>query len=719
MFIKNSFKFPVKDYMTYDVETLCMNSTLNDALRLFEKRKANILPVVDQSEQIIGALTLSTLLKTLQQKVSIDECVMPYIIENVITIYESDNLYNVRKILQKEQVGYAIVISQTNRVIGTLDSKNIILAFQSKSDSLTNSIETLIQYMQTGVIAIDRNGIIVVVNEAAEAMCNIVGKNCFGNHYTNILPELNETYKTAITSNENPPIYRITIGEKKLLVTAKSLSSESQFWGGIFLIQDLTNYEQIANELEVTKNLERTLKTVVNSAYDGLILIDKNGKIEMVNESAAELVSKEKNPLKNQPIKDIFPELKLDEAFTLNEEEEKIEAIVVGKRRCLVKKIPIFRKKQAVGAIAKIIYKDLNKWKHVVKRLDTLEKEVSYYRGELSKLSGKSFDLDDILTKNEEMNRLKRLARQSSRGFSNVLLLGESGTGKELFARGIHTASNRSGNYIKINCAAIPIELWESEFFGYDDGAFTGARRGGKPGKFELANNGTIFLDEIGDMPLSMQVKLLRVLQEREFERVGGTKTIHVDVKVVAATNKDLMQMVANNEFREDLYYRLNVIPINIPPLRKRLEDIPLLATSITKKFCHMMGFIQVSIDYKAMMLLTSYHWPGNVRELENTIERAMNCITNNIIEVEHLPEHIQKIQTSKYNTGTISFLSEDEDQSIENEIVESYKNNLLNAEKEAIKSALKQTNGNRTAAAKLLGISRSHFYKKLSKLEN
>lgn len=718
MFINNSFKFPVKDYMTYNVETLCVNSTLNDALRLFQKRKTNILPVVDQTEQIIGALTLSALLKTLQQKVSIDESIMPYIIENVITIYENDSLYNVRKILQKEQVGQAIVISQQNRVVGALDSKNIILAFQSKSDSLTNSINTLIQHMQTGIIALDQNGIIVVVNEAAESMCNIVSEHCFGNHFTEILPELIETYKTAKTSNDTPPFSRITIGEKKLLITAKSLSNESQFWGGMFLIQDLTNYEQIANELEVTKNLERTLTTVVNSAYDGLILIDRNGKIEIVNESAAELVSKEKDSLKNQPINEIFPELKLDEALTLNEEEEKIEAIVVGKRRCLVKKIPIYRRKQAVGAIAKIIYKDLNKWKHVVNRLDTLAKEVSYYRGELSKLGGTSFDLDDILTNNEEMNRMKRLARQSSPGFSNVLLLGESGTGKDLFARGIHTASNRSGNFIKINCAAIPIELWESEFFGYEDGAFTGAKRGGKPGKFELANNGTIFLDEIGDMPLSMQVKLLRVLQEREFERVGGTKTIHVDVKVVAATNKDLKQMVENNEFREDLYYRLNVIAINVPPLRRRLEDIPLLASSITKKFCHMMGFIKVSIDHKAMMLLTSYHWPGNVRELENTIERAMNCITNYIIEVEHLPEHIQKIQSTKMNTRTRPFHSE-ENQLIKNEIIESYKNNLLNAEKEAIKSALKQTSGNRTAAAKLLGISRSQFYKKLNKLEN
>jgi transcriptional regulator with PAS, ATPase and Fis domain len=313
-----------------------------------------------------------------------------------------------------------------------------------------------------------------------------------------------------------------------------------------------------------------------------------------------------------------------------------------------------------------------------------LEKEISYYRGELSLIGGTPFDLDDIITRNEEMGRIKEFALQIAPGFSNVLLLGESGTGKELFARGIHAASNRTGSFIKVNCAAIPEDLWESEFFGYADGAFTGAIRGGKQGKFELANNGTIFLDEIGDMPLSMQVKLLRVLQEREFERVGGTKTIHVNVRILAATNKDLEEMVATKKFREDLFYLLNVIVIQIPSLREHKEDIPLLASSITKKFSHLLGLGQVNISKPALSLLTSHHWPGNVRELENIIERTMSCVNGDILDIEHLPEYIQKPRDVQNFAATFQQQSPKQTNSFEVLTSEHYKNSKNMVEKDA-----------------------------------
>ncbi|MEH6943353.1 sigma 54-interacting transcriptional regulator [Bacillus sp. JJ722] len=717
MQIKSSFTYTVKDFMTYNVSTLNNTNTLYDALVIFQKDKSKIIPVVNEEEKIIGIMTISTFLNTLKEKVPIDESIMPYIVRPVITVYENDRLYGLKQVFLKHKIGQVIVVSEENHFKGILDSASIINFYRTKSDSLTNSLETLIKYMPTGILALDRNGTIVVSNQAAEQMCNMPSKLIFGSHISEVLPQLKQMLTTVDYRTDASPLLKITLGEKKLLITAKSLTDETQYWGGIILIEDLTNYEQIANELEITKNLERTLKTVVDNAYDGLLLIDKKGKIEMVNTSASEIVNQDENTLIGQPVNDFFPDIKLEEALSMDLQSAKIEAIVVNKRRCLIKKIPIFRQTVAVGALAQIIYKDLSKWKHVISRLDTLEKENSYYRGELSKLGGTPFDLDDILTKNKEMERIKKLARQSSASISNVLILGESGTGKELFARGIHTASHRTGSFIKVNCAAIPSELWESEFFGYDDGAFTGAKRGGKPGKFELANNGTIFLDEIGDMPLSMQVKLLRVLQEREFERVGGTKTIRVNVRVVAATNKDLNQLIANNEFREDLFYRLNVIVINIPPLRKRKEDLPLLTSSITKKFSHLLGLENVKINYTALMLLTSYDWPGNVRELENVIERAMNCINSDIIDVEHLPEHIQRIAQFKSEAKTSSDNSPIEIQLSDQSVLESYKNNLLIAEKEAIINALKQTGGNRTAAAKLLEMSRSQFYQKLKRM--
>lgn len=711
MEVVKSFRRAVKDFMNDQVPFQYEHITIRNAIQLLRKNKLKLLPIVNQKHTLIGIITVSSILKALSDKnASLDESISLYIIRDVITVYENDDLTEVRHYLNNKQVGQAVVLSENNQISGILDTSNILKVYQSRSDSLGNSLETLVQQMQTGIIALDHNGNILVMNHAAETMLSISENLAIGDHYSRVLPQFimnNELHTFDI------PLHPIEIKEKKLLITYKSLSSNSDYWGGIILLQDLTDYEEIATELEITKKLKQTLQTVLDTTYDGHIVIDHEGKIEMINNATCELIQKNNNTVINQPISEVLPEIKLDIDLHSNFRNEKLIAMVIRNKHCLVKKFPIYKENVLVGAIAKIIFKNLNQWKAVVSRLDHLEKEVSFYRGELSLIGGSPFDIDDIISNNDEMNKMKQLAKKSATGFSNVLLLGESGTGKELFARGIHAASNRLGNFIKVNCAAIPENLWESEFFGYADGAFSGAKRGGKPGKFELAHNGTIFLDEIGDMPLSMQVKLLRVLQERELERVGGTETIRVNVRIIAATNKDLEKMVTKNEFREDLYYRLNVIVINIPPLRERKEDIPILALSITKKLGHVMGIGTVTISHSALQLLKVHHWPGNVRELENVIERAMNCINSNIINEEHLPEYIQK----QKNTSHLQWVSPIQTNSNNEESISMlYKKNMKKVEKESIIIALKQTGGNRTAAAKLLGISRSQFYKKLNK---
>ncbi|MBU3113044.1 sigma 54-interacting transcriptional regulator [Clostridium lacusfryxellense] len=238
------------------------------------------------------------------------------------------------------------------------------------------------------------------------------------------------------------------------------------------------------------------------------------------------------------------------------------------------------------------------------------------------------------------------MALKVSSSKSNVLLLGESGTGKELFAHAIHNESDRKHSpIIKINCGSIPSELFESELFGYESGAFTGAKKNGKPGKFELANRSTIFLDEIGDLPLSMQVKLLRVIQEKEIERIGSIRSQKIDVRIIAATNKNLEEMIKQKTFREDLYYRLNVINIRVPSLRERRDDIPSLAKYLMKKISLEMGIPVTNISDEAIMVLSLYDWPGNIRELENSIERALNLVDKeSIIEIIHLPFYMTKL---------------------------------------------------------------------------
>lgn len=703
----------VKECMTDNYSSLKMASSFRQAVTYFLQVKTGILPVVDVDNKIVGVFTRYSLYRALLDGVQLDSPITSFIILDVVTVYEDEDLSTARLSLLRNKIAHAIVVTRDNRVCGILGHADTTRAYEIKTKSLVDSLEFLIANMPTGVIAIDRNNSILVMNKAADSMCGQSDQAMFGKQVSVALPEIHELLASH-QMQEETLLSRITIGNRKLLIIAKLLTHVDHPWGALVLLQDLTDYEAIADELESTKSLKQTLQTFLDAAYDGLILIDEQGKTQMVNDALCELVHQSKEEVIGQPADKFFPELKMGEALAEEFPGEQIEAIMMGKRRSLVTKIPILRDKKTVGAIGKIIYKNLNKWKNVATRLENLEKEVSYYRAELSLLGGSTFDLDDILTRNDEMDRIKRMARQSATGFSSILLLGESGTGKELFARGIHAASNRPGNFIKINCAATPFELWESEFFGYADGAFTGAKRGGKPGKFELANNGTLFLDEIGDMPLSMQVKLLRVLQEREFERVGGTETIRVNVRIVAATNKNLEQMVAADEFREDLYYRLNVIPIQIPPLRHRSEDIPLLATAITKKFRHLMGMGPVTISKNAIMKLSSHHWPGNVRELENVIERAMNCLNGNVLDVHHLPEYLQ--YTRKESETGFRMTSANEQEVARSDV---YKKMVYEAEKQAVETALRAAGQNRTLAAKMLGISRSQFYKKLSKFQS
>ncbi|MGG1677222.1 sigma 54-interacting transcriptional regulator [Neobacillus sp. NRS-1170] len=705
----------VSEAMNRNIKTLSFKSTLREALQIFHTDKIGLIPVVNANNELLGAISRYSLYQALLNDCSIDTFIEEYMIRDVFTLKEDNNVVEVFDFFQRHQISHAIVVSQSNHVTGILGQAEINSFTLYKYHSVVSSLNSLKQ-MHTGAIAIDRQGNIVLMNPAAESICGLSSKSCVGLPLSEFFPELQDIVSSIDFHSKEPLLRQVTLEEKKLVVNCNFLS-EDYSWRGLLLIQDFKDYEAIASELELTQQLHLALQSVIDNNSDGYVWIDINGNICMANQAACDFINMPKDRLIGQPVHQTFPELRLEEMLVDGIQTKNIEATaaVLGKHHCMIKRAQLRRGDQVIGAVAHIIYRNLTKWKSVINRLDNLEKEVSYYRTELSILGGLEFDLDDILSNNFAMTQLKNLARQAARGFSNILLLGESGTGKELFARGIHNASRRHGKFVKVNCAAIPNELWESEFFGYAEGAFTGAKKGGKKGKFEEADNGTIFLDEIGDMPLSMQVKLLRVLQEREFERVGGNQTIRVNVRIVAATNKNLEEMVSSGDFREDLYYRLNVIPLQIPPLRERAEDIPLLAQSISKKFSHMMGIEEITISRNALSLLMDHRWPGNVRELENVIERAMNCMDGTMLESEHLPDYLITKNTSR-EMVTINALSEASNIVVnqENEQNSTFRKKVSDAEREAIESALLVANGNRTAAAKILGISRSQFYKKM-----
>lgn len=358
---------------------------------------------------------------------------------------------------------------------------------------------------------------------------------------------------------------------------------------------------------------------------------------------------------------------------------------------------PLYAKKQIIGAVS--IFKNVTEVVGLTRELQRTKGVAAYLQEQLDQREALPLSFKDYIGQNGRLRETLLLAAKVARTDSTVLIRGESGVGKDVLARAIHNYSRRSRKpLIKVNCAAIPENLLESELFGYEEGAFTGAKKGGKMGKFELAHGATIFLDEIGDMSITMQAKLLRVLQEREIERVGGNTTIKLDIRVIAATNRDLDKMMDEGTFRRDLYYRLNIVPLFLPPLRDRKDDLPALTEYHLKKFSQQLDNPGLAISPEASHLLQKYDWPGNIRELQNALEHAAIVSGGSYIEPRHLPAHLWgEVDTQEPQAGKLGI-----------------KDVFSRVEKEMIIAALKEAKGNRSQAMRALGISRRAFYVKL-----
>lgn len=361
---------------------------------------------------------------------------------------------------------------------------------------------------------------------------------------------------------------------------------------------------------------------------------------------------------------------------------------------------PIRQGDKIVGVVGQAMMTDNEEMTQLRHQFDKMTRELNYYKEKYQQNSIPRFSSDSIITVNKEMMALKETLAAVARSRSTILLSGESGTGKEVFANAIHHASPRKDKpFIKLNCAAIPDSLLEAQLFGYEEGAFTGALKGGKIGDFEAANGGTILLDEINSLSINMQSKLLRVIQEREVKKVGSSKTVSVDVRFIFATNRNLFEMVKEGRFREDFYYRINVINLELPPLRQRPEDIPVLVQYFIRKFNQEMDMAVTGITPRALSLLQRYDWPGNIRELENQIERAFNYLRGSELDIQHFNLPIQQDLPEDFPMLSLREIRQQ-------------------AEVKAIRQALDLTGGNKLEAAKLLGIDRSQLYEKLKRYQ-
>ncbi|SET34687.1 PAS domain S-box-containing protein [Salinibacillus kushneri] len=410
----------------------------------------------------------------------------------------------------------------------------------------------------------------------------------------------------------------------------------------------------LQRENENLKDVNRELDAIIENSYDGIYITDKNGITLKTNSAIERITGIPKDYYIGKHVDDLIKRGILKNSVTNRVVKEKRTVSLVQHNyegnETLLTGTPVFNEN---GEVKKVVtnIRDLSELNTLQNKLRRVNQLNTQYKKELERLKNKPDQVNGIVTKSEPMKRIYDTANRIADIDATVLILGETGVGKDVLAQYIFTNSNRSkkGDLIKVNCGAIPSDLLESELFGYERGAFTGASKDGKPGMFELAHKGILFLDEIGELPLALQVKLLRVLQEGEIQRIGSTKPKKIDVRIIAATNQDLKKMVKNGDFREDLYYRLNVIPLEIPSLRKRQEDIfPLIQRfldEVNDKYQ-----LNKQIDYDLKDFFLSYEWPGNIRELANLIERLAVTTRNETITIENLPDEYLTSKTIKTN---------------------------------------------------------------------
>ncbi|MDD5170140.1 MAG: sigma 54-interacting transcriptional regulator [Syntrophales bacterium] len=452
------------------------------------------------------------------------------------------------------------------------------------------------------------------------------------------------------------------------------------------------------------------LVNVLESIHDAVVVAAVDGTIVYVNPAYERELNVGFHRIVGRKMQEVAPEaliLKvLKDGQPIIDQPSRILGVGID---IIASCTPIYKNDVLIGATT--VFKNVSEIKHMSEELERLHHFNDYLQEQLDLKRNFPREFNNIIGNNKVFRDMLSRAIKASQSDITVLLRGDTGTGKDLVAKAIHTSSRRKRRpFLGVNCAAIPENLLESELFGYEEGAFTGARKGGKPGKFELANGGTLFLDEIGDMNPVLQTKLLRILQEKEFERVGGTKRIQTDVRIITATHQSLESKIKENEFRADLFYRLNVFSIKIIPLSERRDDIPLLSAYFLKKFSEKEEKV-VKLSSSVMKLFINYCWPGNVRELQNVIESAVVSCEHEYIEIEDLPDYLRSIETVSEPTidAVLPALASPDDSM-------NLGVHVSSLERERIIQAIEKAGKNRTQAIQMLGISRSAFYKKLAK---
>ncbi|SER48603.1 sigma 54-interacting transcriptional regulator [Salipaludibacillus aurantiacus] len=559
-------------------------------------------------------------------------------------------------------------------------------------------LDNIVNSTHDGMIAIDKEEKITLINKRAEEMTGLNYKDVMGKKITDVMPT-SRLPRVLRTKKVERNRRQVISNQHKIITTRVPMMGENEVIGALAIFKDITEIVNMAEEVTNLKSIQTMLEAIINSSDDAISVVDETGKGLLINPAYTRLTGLKKEEVIGKPATTDISE---GESMHLQVLETKTPVrgvkMKVGPYRkdVIVNVAPVIVDGHLKGSVGVV---------HDMSEMEALTNELEKAKQIIRTLEAK-YRFEDILGASEELTFAIEQAKVAAVTPATILLRGESGTGKELFAHAIHNESNRKYNkFIRVNCAAVSESLLESELFGYEEGAFSGAKRGGKKGLFEEADKGSIFLDEIGELSPQMQAKLLRVLQEHEIVRVGGTAAIPVDVRVIAATNVDIEKKIEEKEFRSDLYYRLNRMPIYIPPLRERKGDLPALSLHIISKLNQDYGRNVIKVSDAALKELENYPWPGNVRELENILGMAMIHMpyTEKEIKVGHLPVLNKPAHEEEpYRESSVQLNGEKTLQELMDE-----------QEKHFLLEALDINNGNKTKTAKMLGVSiRSLYYK-------
>lgn len=629
----------VRDFLERSrIHLLKADDTIREAAAVFSEKKIDAAPVVDEKDALTGLFTKSHIFRAVKNGVNIDSPISDYMTKDVVAGHPDDDVED------RFYFNHSYLpVVENGKAVGLISIPDFAKTYHDHYKMTRQIMDAIIQSSKNLIIASDSKGGINFVNRAAEEVLGLSEKMLFGRRLNEFISEVNllEIINTGVV----PPLKKAIVKGQPYFIRSYPIEIGGFFIGAVAIFQDIEDLENIVNELETVKELNEDLDAIIESSSDGIFVCDGEANVLRINRAYDEITELDTSNFYGKNMADLVNEGFFSQSVTLIVLEKKESMSIIQKtstgKSLLATGCPVFDENGEISRVVTSV-RDITDLYDLQNRLAESKKITEQYRRELDSLRIKRVEnIEGLIVGSEKMHQLVNTAIRLAKVDSGILITGESGTGKDLVAGIIHKYSAREkGPFIKVNCGAIPASLLESELFGYEEGAFTGAKKGGKPGYFEMAEGGTLFLDEIGELPYDLQSKFLRVLQHTEFNRVGGQRFIKSNVRILAATNRDLLDMVHTRSFREDLYYRLNVVPLYIPPLRERLEDVQFLVSHFLKFFNDSYN-MKKRFSPEVVDVFEKYDWPGNVRELRNLVERMIVMSPENIITRLDLPESI------------------------------------------------------------------------------